>query len=81
MSGPMSAVQPTGGDLLNHRRVSTGPMALSKFSYFTYYYDWYDPGCEAQANVTETSYSIREVFSTVTRNFLVTLVFSNVFQK
>jgi len=29
MSGPMSAVQPTGGDLLNHRRVSTGPMALT----------------------------------------------------
>jgi len=25
----MSAVQPTGGDLLNHRRVSTGPMALT----------------------------------------------------
>ena len=31
----MSVVQPTN-DLLENRRVSTGPMALSKFSCFTY---------------------------------------------
>ena len=33
----MSVVQPTS-DLLENRRVSTGPMALSKFSCFMYIY-------------------------------------------
>ena len=53
MSGPMSVVQPIN-DLLGNRRVSTGPMALSKFSCFTYilllYIQWRAAAASASDN-------------------------------
>ena len=61
MSGPMSVVQPIN-DLLGNRRVSTGPMALSKFSCFTYilllYIQWRAVAAASASDNDDDGYNI-----------------------